>query len=173
MSGTLVPATTTWWKQGMKMKVSTIYLQKEYAYNLQETLCKATIIHGDLAYYMIMNIDTQDYSISSLLLHNLTDSKSADFVENEKPKSSHLREYCDVIWAQLYHQCRNLLPQHTNFHLLSAVYNGCNVLSNCYQWVSHKLASKQNPMIGLQRHVDTLDALSLTKILQWSDYHNI
>jgi hypothetical protein len=97
MSGTLVPATTTWWKQGMKMKVSTIYLQKEYAYNLQETLCKATIIHGDLAYYMIMNIDTQDYSISSLLLHNLTDSKSADFVENEKPKSSHLREYCDVI----------------------------------------------------------------------------
>jgi hypothetical protein len=42
---------------------------------------------------MIMNADTQDYSISSLLLHNLTDSNSADLVENEKPKLTHLHQY--------------------------------------------------------------------------------
>jgi hypothetical protein len=46
---------------------------------------------------MTMDTDTQDYSISSRLLHNLTDSNSADLVENEKPKRNHLREYCDVI----------------------------------------------------------------------------
>ena len=77
--------------------ISTIYVQKEYAHNLQERQRKAAIIHGDLVYYMIMNTDTQDYSITSRLLHNLTDSNSADLVENEKPKSNHLHEYCDVI----------------------------------------------------------------------------
>ena len=144
--------------EGWKWMISTIYVQNEYAYKLQETLWKAATIHGDLAYYMIMNADLQDYSISSLLLHNLIDSNSADSAENAKPKSNHLHEYCDVIWAHLYYQSGNWSPQHANGHLLCAVSHGCNVLSDCYQWVSYQLASKQNPLIDLQCHVDTLDA---------------
>jgi hypothetical protein len=75
--------------KGWKWKISTIYLQQEYAYSLQETHLRAAMIHLDLAYYMILNTETQDYSLSSLLLHNLTDSNRSDLVENEKPKSSH------------------------------------------------------------------------------------
>ena len=143
---------------GGKWMISTIYVQKEYAHNWQERLWKAAIIHLDVVYYMAMDTDTQDYSISSRLLHNLTDSNSADLVENEKPKRNHLREYCDVIWAHPHHGRGILSPQHTNGHLLCAVSHGCNILSDCYQWVSYQLASKQNALIDLQCDVDTLDA---------------
>ena len=107
--------------EGWKWMISTIYVQNEYAYNWQETLWKAAINHRGLIYYMMMNTDKQDYSISSRLLHNLTDSNSTDLVENEKPKSSHLHEYCDVIWADPYHWSGILSPQHTNDHLLRLV----------------------------------------------------